>query len=329
MTAGQRRAPTTIAEVAELADVSIGTASKVLNGRGQLRVETRERVLAAAHRLGFQPNALARSLIAGRSYTVGLITTDSFGRFTIPIMLGVEDALGAGQISVFLCDGRDDQIREQHYIRTLLGRRVDGIVVTGRRADPRPPIGADLPVPIVYAMTQSTNPDDCSVAPDDEQGETRDLASARYRAHTYRPHHRAAAISRRSAACRRRPPGARRVGLSLADPGALHGEWSEAWGSQATHILLHASPDVDAIFCGSDRIARGIADALRESGRRIPDDIALVGYDNWEVIATGCRPPLTTVDMDLPQLGRSRPKNCSRPSTGCPRLGCTTCPAGW
>src|SRR5262245_23094928 len=126
-----RRTQTTIAEVAALADVSVGTASKALNGRGQLRPETRQRVVDAAQRLGFYPNALARGLLEGRSYTVGLITTDSFGRFTIPIMLGVEDALGAGQISVFLCDGRDDIIREQHYIRTLLARRVDGIASTG------------------------------------------------------------------------------------------------------------------------------------------------------------------------------------------------------
>jgi len=303
--AEQRRAPTTIAEVAELAEVSIGTASKALNGRGQLRAETRERVLAAAQRLGFQPNALARGLIAGRSYTVGLITTDSFGRFTIPIMLGVEDALGAGQISVFLCDGRDDPIREQHYIRTLLGRRVDGIVVTGRRADPRPPIGADLPVPVVYAMTESTNPEDCSVAPDDEQGGeiavAHLLATGRTRiGHITGP--------QRFLAARLRAEGAERAlaeaGLTLVQPGTLHGEWSEAWGRQAAHILLRATPDVDAIFCGSDQIARGVADALRESGRRIPEDIALVGYDNWEVLATGCRPPLTTVDMDLTQLGR-------------------------
>src|SRR5215510_1482558 len=103
-----RRPQTTIADVAALAEVSVGTASKALNGRGQLRPETRERVLAAAKRLAFYPNAMARSLLEGRSYTVGLITTDSFGRFTIPIMLGVEDALAAGQISVFMCDGRDD-----------------------------------------------------------------------------------------------------------------------------------------------------------------------------------------------------------------------------
>ena len=73
-------------------------------------------------------------------------------------MQGAEDALGPGRISVFLCDSRDDQIREQHYLRTLLERRVDGIIVTGRRQDPREPIGSDIPVPVVYAMTSFHQP---------------------------------------------------------------------------------------------------------------------------------------------------------------------------
>src|SRR3712207_9266085 len=96
--------PVTLADVASAAGVSLSTASKALNGRGQLRDETRERVRAAAQRLRFEPNAVARSLIQGRTYTVGLLTSDSFGRFSIPLMLGVEDAIGAGQLPVFLCD---------------------------------------------------------------------------------------------------------------------------------------------------------------------------------------------------------------------------------
>ena len=141
-----------------MAGVSIGTASKALNGRGKLRTETRARVAEAAVRLGFEPNALAQSLLAGKSFTVGLLTTDSFGRFSIPVMLGAENALGEGRISVFLCDARDDAEREAHYIRRLLSRRVDGIIVAGRRVDPRPPVATDLPVPVVYAMTESTDP---------------------------------------------------------------------------------------------------------------------------------------------------------------------------
>ena len=84
----------TIRDVAALAGVSIGTASKALNGQGKLRATTRDRVAAAARELGFAPNVLARGLLAGRTYTVGVITTDSFGRFSIPVMLGAENALG-------------------------------------------------------------------------------------------------------------------------------------------------------------------------------------------------------------------------------------------
>jgi LacI family transcriptional regulator, galactose operon repressor len=322
-----RRMPATITDVAALADVSAGTASKALNGRGQLRAETRARVLAAAEQLGFHPNALARGLLSGRSFTVGLITTDSFGRFTIPIMLGVEDALGAGQISVFLCDGRGDPIREQHYVRTLMARRVDGIIVTGRRADPRPPIGADLPAPVVYAMTQSTSSTDCSVVPDDAEGGRLAiqhlLATGRTRiGHITGPE--------RFLAARLRAEGARtalhEADLELAGPGALHGEWSEEWGRQAAHILLRAQPETDAIFCGSDQIARGVADMLRESGHRVPTDIALVGFDNWDVHATACRPPLTTVDMNLTQLGRYAAEQLLAAIGGEPSHGLHTLP---
>ena len=150
----------TIRDVAAHAGVSIGTASKALNGQGKLRAETRDRVAAAALALGFAPNVLARGLLAGRTYTVGVITTDSFGRFSIPMMLGAEDALGAGQISVFMCDTRDEPDRERRYLEMLLSRRVDGLIVAGRRIEPRPSIGLDLGVPVVYAMTQSMDSDE-------------------------------------------------------------------------------------------------------------------------------------------------------------------------
>jgi LacI family transcriptional regulator, galactose operon repressor len=297
--------PVTIADVAALAGVSIGTVSKALNGRGQLRPQTRDRVAAAASQLGFSPSPLARGLLSGRSYTVGLITTDSFGRFTIPVMLGAEDGLGQGEMSVLLCDGRGDPIREQHYVRTLLSRKVDGIIVTGRRTDPRPPIAAALPVPVVYVMTQSDNPADVSLIPDDEHGG--ELAAAHLAtsgrtaiAHITGPE--------RFLSARMRAAGARRVldaaGLQLASGQVHFGEWSESWGRQAAHTVLRAEPGTDAIFCGSDQLARGVSDALREAGRRVPDDIALVGYDNWDVFALSSRPPLTTVDMCLTELGQ-------------------------
>src|SRR5579875_3185551 len=323
------RSPVTITDVARLAGVSPGTASKALNGRGGISADTAEPVRLAADRLGYQPNALARGLLTGRSFTVGLITTDSFGRFSIPVMQGAEDALGPGRISVFLCDSRDDQIREQHYLRTLLERRVDGIIVTGRRQDPRDPIGRGLPVPVVYAMTHSTDPGDLSLIPDDEQGGALAvhhlLSTGRTRiGHVTGP--------LRFAAARLRARGAEKVlaaaGLELAGGTVLYGEWSEEWGRQATDVLLRSAPELDAIFCGNDQIARGVADAAREAGRRVPEDIALVGFDNWEVIAAACRPPLTTVDMNLRELGRVAGEKLlaaidGHPSTGLQLLPCS------
>ena len=129
----------TISDVAVAAGVSVGTASKALNGQGKLRGETLERVLRPPSTSVSRPNTLAQALLAGRSFTVGLITTDTFGRFSIPVMLGAEDALGTGQVSVFMCDTRDDPERERRYMEMLTARRVDGLIITGRRIEPRPP----------------------------------------------------------------------------------------------------------------------------------------------------------------------------------------------
>ena len=294
----------TITDVARLAGVSPATASRALNGRGGISEETARRVRRAAEKLGYQPNGLARGLLSGKSCTVGLITTDSFGRFSIPVMQGAEDAFGPGSISVFLCDGRGDRIREQHYLRTLLERRVDGIIVTGKRQDLRDPIGLNLPVPVVYAMTHSSDPDDLSLIPDEEQGA--ELA-VRHLLSTGRTQIGHITGPDTFAAARLRSAAAEKVlaeaGLPLAGGSVMFGQWSEEWGRQAAAMLLRTAPGLDAIFCGNNQVARGTADIVRESGRRIPDDVALVGFDNWEVIATSCRPPLTTVDMNLRQLG--------------------------
>jgi LacI family transcriptional regulator len=294
----------TLAEVAAMAGVSVGTASKALNDVGSMRAETRERVRLAADRLGFQVDAVARSLQTGRSYTVGMITTDSIGRFSIPVMLGVEDTLGAGQMSVLLCDARDDRIREQYYLRNLLGRRVDGIIVTGRRTDPRPPLAQRPQVPVVYAFMPSTDPRDCSIVPDEADG------AARAVAHLLDVGRERVAVvcgPERHHSARVRAEGA--IG-ALAARGLtpavepLYGEWSEAWGRQAARILLRRDPRVDAVFCASDQIARGLVEALRETGRQVPADVAVVGFDNWDVMTGASRPALSSVDMDLEGLGR-------------------------
>jgi LacI family transcriptional regulator len=299
----RQRTQTTLADVATLAGVSVATASKALNGRGEVAPATRSRVRAAADKLAFQPNALARALISGRTRTVGLLTDELAGRFAIPILLGVENALANEQMSVLLCDARADPIRRQHYIRTLLARQVDGFIVLGDSNDIRPSLTADIPVPVVYVYCESDDPYDLSILSDDAGG-TRLAVEHLISLHRQHIGHITGPEGYRAA--RARVSSLRTVlheaGLSLAGE-PLHGEWSQTWGRQATRMLLAARPKLDAIFCGNDQIAAGAAQTVLDLGKRIPDDIAIVGYDNWEIFAADNRPPLTTVDLNLQQLG--------------------------
>ena len=155
-------------------------------------------------------------------------------------------------------------------------------------------------------MAYSSDPADCSLVPDDEGGGAqaiRHLVSTGRTSigHVTGPRRFRAAPSPR----RGRGEGAGRGRAAAGRRLSLYGEWTEEWGRRSADLLLRSAPGLDAVFCGNDQIARGVADRLREAGRRVPEDVALVGFDNWDVIATACRPPLTTVDMNLRQSGRA------------------------
>ncbi|MFI6785632.1 LacI family DNA-binding transcriptional regulator [Micromonospora sp. NPDC050276] len=294
----------TLTDVAKLAGVSVATASKAINGRSEVRATTRVRVLKAAELLSFAPNALARSLLSGRTGTVGLITSDLEGRFSIPILMGAEDAFGAGQVSVFLCDARGDAIREQHHVRALLSRRVDGLIVVGSRTDPRPPLAGNIPVPVVYVYAPSADPSDVSISVDNVGGGR--LAIDHLLACGRRNiAHITGEIGFQAA--RDRAEGAAAAladaGLSLVGDRPYFGSWDESWGRAAAHMVVERHAEVDAIFCGSDQIARGVLDALRDLGRDVPGTLSVIGFDNWEAISADSRPRLTSIDMNLQRLG--------------------------
>ena len=323
----------TLADVAKLAGVSIATASKALNGRSQVREETRRRVVSAADQLQFQPNVLARHLLSGRSGTIGLVTHDLEGRFSIPTLMGAEDAVGTGRMSVLLCDARGDALRERHHVQALLGRRVDGLIVVGARPDPRPSLGRTLPVPVVYAYAPSEDPDDASVISDNvaagRLGAEHLLACGRERIAiiTGDPTYGAAQDRVTGARAALEAAGQR----PLAEP--LFGAWTEEWGRSATGMVLTAHPDVDAILCGSDQIARGALDTLRERGRDVPGDVSVLGHDNWEILATNARPTLSSIDMNLETLGRRAARRLfdaieGRPSAGVESVQARLVPRG-
>jgi len=321
----------TIRDVARLAGVSIGTASKALNANGRLRQETRDRVMKVASELGFRPNSMAQSLHRSKSMTVGIISNDSFGRFSFPIVEALEEHFADQGIAVFMCNATDDPERERQHLDQLLGKRVDGILVTARRSDKRAPI--DVPghaLPVIYVFSQTDDPDALCLLPDDEGGAilaVQHLAGlGRKRiAHITGPENFEAVRLRRAGYLK----ALAEAGLPAIDKYCLNGRWSEEWGRDAVAALFDGQSQIpDGLFCGNDQIARGAADALRERGLKVPEDVAIVGFDNWDVMAKASRPPLSSIDMNLKALGREAGERLidmigGKRSSGVRRLPCT------
>ncbi len=298
-TTGGKRGRITIHDVAAAAGISISTASKALNDTGRMGLETRERVKRIAAEIGYRPNALARGLLSKRSFTIGLLTNDTYGRFTLPVMAGISDALVDHGVSVFLCAIEEDPALAQIHVEAMLDKQVDGIIATGKRLDRRLPLDlSNLNVPVVYAFTEGA-PGSVTFRSDDAQGaqlavEWLAKLGRKRLVHVTGPES-FFSVRERADAYRKVAGGQQQV---------LFGVWSESWGHEAVAKLWSGGERPDGIFCGNDQIARGVIDALRERGVRVPQDVSVVGFDNWEIVAAQTRPPLTTVDMELKELGR-------------------------
>ena len=135
-----------------------------------MATETRARIQQAARDIGFRPNVMARALVRRRSFTLGLLTNDTYGRFTLPVAAGLASAMADHGVSVFLCAVEDDPERVRLTIEAMEDKQVDGMVIAGKRIDRSPPI-SHLPrhMPVVYANAASP-PDAVSFLPDDEGG---------------------------------------------------------------------------------------------------------------------------------------------------------------
>ncbi|WP_176082784.1 LacI family DNA-binding transcriptional regulator [Martelella sp. HB161492] len=295
----------TIRDVAAKANVSVTTASRALNGTGRMAEETRERVRLAAAALDYRPNFIARGLVQQRSFTLGLLTNDTYGRFTLPVAAGLSAAMADRGVSVFLNAGDYEADQLRLTLRAMEDKRVDGLVITGKRIDRGLPITLpDLGMPVVYVYA-STPEGAVGFVPDDVNAAkiaVRHLIGLGRRriAHITGPSDFKAAHLR-AEGWRQALNEAGQTPLT----DAIFGAWSETHGFETAKQLIADGLRPDAIFCGNDQIARGVIDAFALNGVRVPDDVAIVGFDNWEVFAAATRPPLTTIDMGLPGLGRS------------------------
>lgn len=301
-----RRPSSKLTDVAKLAGVSVATASKALNGRKEVASATRLRVQRAAAQLSFVHNRQARSLSTGRTGIVGLLTSDLEGRFSLPILMGAEDAFGAEQTSILLSDARGDAVREARHLDTFVQQRIDALMVVGSRTDPRRSLGSSYDFPIVYVYTPSESPEDCSLAIDNVDGgykvaEHLAMIGRRKLLHITGPLGDTAATDRAQGIDAFITASASSLQLSHR---TSYGQWSERWGRSAALMTIEKGVEFDAIVCDSDQIARGALGALAMLGIAVPDQVAIASFDNWELLVADTTPPITSVDMKLTQLGQ-------------------------
>lgn len=298
--------PITIRDVAEAAGVSIATVSRVLNNKDHpVGAETRQRILTCAESLGYQPNVAARSLRTDRSATVGIVADDIVGPFATKIIRGIEDQLrSAGYLCVIISADWDPEA-ERQAIRDLVSRSIDGIVFSETWHN-APLESLDIASkPYVFVHRQFAAPGQYSTIPDE-----------RYAVHLVMQHlfalgHRRIgyingparyyASALRLAGYREELEGA---GIPF-DPALVErGDWELESGYRAMQRLLTVQPRMTALFAGNDLMAVGAIYALQDAGLRVPEDVAVVGYDDREISRT-FRPQLTTVTLPCREMGQA------------------------
>ncbi|PZF58352.1 LacI family transcriptional regulator [Curtobacterium sp. MCSS17_008] len=310
-TGGRRRKAPTIFDVAERAGVSHQTVSRVINGDPTVREAYRSQVVDAVAELGYRPRAAARALAGGRSRALGIITAGDALYGPSSTAVGFERAARSAGYHVLLSTLPDDPrpVDLSGALTTLLAQDVAAIVLVAadnRVLDALASLTIPVTVPVVVAnavqrdaaRTPSARTV-AAVAIDQAAGTTLVMDHLFARGHRRIVHIAGPAVSQESEV--RRETYARTMREAGLDPVVLDGDWTPASGfAAARSIDVHA---VDAVFAGNDQMALGVLHAFAEEGLRVPDDIAVVGFDDIPE-AAHFTPPLTTVRQDFMAMGQ-------------------------
>ncbi|MFE4450728.1 LacI family DNA-binding transcriptional regulator [Streptomyces sp. NPDC056796] len=308
----QRDARPTLEAVAARAGVSRATASRVVNGGAGVRQPLVDQVRRAVDELGYIPNHAARTLVTRRNGAVAVIIDEpEFRVFSDPFfsrqIRGISRELNAhdAQLVLLLVEGSGDFDRVTRY---LAGGHVDGVLAFSLHTDDElPAIIRRFRVPTVYGG-RPERPVEGGDAPQvpyvdcDNRGGAREAVrhlvslGRRRIAHLAGPRDQTSALDRID--------GYHDV---LPDAGSelvADGDFTVEGGARAMAELLDAHPDLDAVFVSNDLMASGALRVLRERGVRVPEDVAVVGFDDMTSVAEATEPPLTTVRQDVEGMGR-------------------------
>jgi LacI family transcriptional regulator len=298
----------TIREVARLAQVSLGTVSNVLNNPNMVAPLTRARVLEAIETTGFVRSTAAHQLRVGKSRTVGVVLLDIANPFFTEMVRGAERVLRDKGYVLMVCSSDESTEREHRYLRVLEEHRVDGLLITPVERDLKGVAAlAARGIPTVLLDRDAGNLDLCSVTVDDVRGG--ELAAA----HLIELGHQVIGfvngpLSIRQCADRR--DGARRAFRRARHPaGPVLSEIAVSaltvdHGEEAVKALLACTPRPTAVMCANDLLALGVLRGLIAAGVNVPDQMALVGYDDV-TFASMLSPALTSVRQPKYELGTS------------------------
>ncbi len=297
-----------IKDIAAIAGVSHPTVSRALRSEGRISDETRARIVAIAEELGYTPNLVARGLVMQRTRSIGLVVTNIGDPFHAEIINGVEQVVQANEYSLFLASTTANPEQEVRMVRSFHARNVDGIIIaSGQFGEHHTPVLDEIDIPIVLVSTHSSGDRLHSVTHDDRSGADQIMAhllGQGYHRIVYLGHsHGGRVDNERRAAWREALGGA---GLTPTLAVDVEETTIEVGLSRVETILKRANAVwgglPDAIFCYDDLLAIGVISGLRQRGYRIPEDVAVAGFDGLEV-AGHIEPPLTTLSQPRYEMG--------------------------
>ena len=296
--------PTSIKDIARIADVSFSTVSRALQNSPLISPVTAKRIQRIARESGYRASAVARSLVTNKTKTIGVVVTSIADPFVSEVVSGIEECCNDRGYSVFLANSNADPDREQKVVQSFSERRVDGIVVTSSRVGALyVPLLSEMKVPIVLVNNQHPGEFVHSVMIENVK------ASLEATNHLIQHGHRRISYlgdrfgyqsdTERFAGYRQ---ALERAGLPFLPELVAHGDGKCDGAITAVEPLLRLPKPPTAIFCYNDMTALGALRALHTNGLCVPKDISLVGFDDL-YIASYTQPPLTTVRQPMRRMG--------------------------